>query len=287
MENNSIKTIISKNFKLHSCLDPSIRSLKNVPSFFKEISTNWAKCLLRSPSLPSAIISQFLWFNSNVKIDNKSNFISYFANKRTNFVGQIFHENCKNKSRDCIKSEYNLESKLKHRWIQLTDALPKLWKDTFLNCIGNAMNLFIFDHHLIKKNLYCLKKLGSRGLYQIQTSEKYEKPTLQLYYERYFNKFYFSWKSIYLLPCILPVDTKLRVFQYKIPNNILFVNKMLFKFRKVNHHCVLSAKLKMKLTYIYFIGSEKLSFYRDNFRSFLVPLSIFLVYRHRVPSSVS
>ena len=32
---------------------------------------------------------------------------------------------------------------------------------------------------------------------------------------------------------MITVDTKLRVFQNKIPNNILFVNKMLFKFRKV------------------------------------------------------
>ena len=52
------------------------------------------------------------------------------------------------------------------------------------------MNLCIFDHHLIKKNnLYCLNKLGSREVYQIQISEKHEKPTSKLYYERYFNEF--------------------------------------------------------------------------------------------------
>ena len=84
-----------------------------------------------------------------------------------------------------------------------------------------------------KNNLYCLNKLWSRELYQIQISEKYEKPTSQLYYERYFNKFDFDWNSLYLLPRMVTIDTKLRVFQYKILNNILFVNKMLFKFRKV------------------------------------------------------
>ena len=78
-----------------------------------------------------------------------------------------------------------------------------------------------------------MNKSGSRKLYQIQISEKYEKPTLQLHYERYFNKFDFDWKLIYCLPHMVTVDTKLRVFQYKILNNILFVNKMLFKIRKV------------------------------------------------------
>ena len=60
---------------------------------------------------------QFLWFNSNIKIDNKSIFISSFASKIIHFVSQIFHENGKTKSWDYIKSEYNLESKLKYRWI--------------------------------------------------------------------------------------------------------------------------------------------------------------------------
>ena len=157
-----IKTIFCENFKFHPCLDPSIRSLKKA-NFCKEMIINWAKCLSGSPSLPSAILSQFLWFNSNIKIDNKSIFISDFASKDINFIGQIFHENGKTKSWNYIKSEYNLESKLKYRWIQLTDALSKLWKDRILNCMGNSMNLCIFDHHLIKKNnLQCLNKLESR-----------------------------------------------------------------------------------------------------------------------------
>ena len=81
-----ITTIFCENFKYHPCLEPSIRSLKNVPNFYKEIITNWAKCFSCSPYLPSAILSQFLWFNSNIKIDNKSIFISGTARKNINFV---------------------------------------------------------------------------------------------------------------------------------------------------------------------------------------------------------
>ena len=83
------------------------------------------------------------------------------------------------------------------------------------------------------KKLCCLNKLGSRELYQIQISKHYKKPTLQLFFEEYFNNFDFDWKSIYLLLRMVTVDTKLRVFQYKIRNNIRFVNEMLFKLRKV------------------------------------------------------
>ena len=50
-----------------------------------------------------------------------------------------------------LNQNTTLKTTLKYRWIQLTDALPKLWKERILNCIGNSMNLCIFDHHLIKK----------------------------------------------------------------------------------------------------------------------------------------
>ena len=71
--------------------------------------------------------------------------------------------------------------------------------------------------------------MGSRGLYQIQISKKYS----QLQYEGYFNNFDFNWKSVYLLPRVVTVDTKLRVFQYKMLNNTLFVDKMFFELGNV------------------------------------------------------
>ena len=107
----------------------------------------------------------------------------------------------------------SLESKLKYRWIPLTDVLSKLWKYLILNLRRN--NICIFVHHLIKENLYCLNKLGSRELYQLQISEKYKRSTLKLYYEGYFSNIDFDWKSIHILPRMFTVDTKLRVFQNK------------------------------------------------------------------------
>ena len=157
---------------------------------------NWAKCLSCFPCLRSAILSQFLWFNSNIKIDNKRIFIAGFARKNINSVSQILHENGQTKSWDYIKLECNLESKLKYYQIQLTDDLPKLQKSRILNCIRNSMNLCIFNHHLIKKiYLCCLSKWGSREIYQIQISEKNnnnKNPTSHLYYEGYFKNFDFD-----------------------------------------------------------------------------------------------
>ena len=43
-----------------------------------------------------------------------------------------------------------------------------------------------------------------------------------------------DWEKIYLLPFKTTLDTKLRECQYKILNRILYTNKTLFKFKKVD-----------------------------------------------------
>ena len=47
----------------------------------------------------------FLWLNSNIKNGNKSIFISGFASKNINFVGQFFHENGKTNNNGIILSQ--------------------------------------------------------------------------------------------------------------------------------------------------------------------------------------
>ena len=39
---------------------------------------------------------------------------------------------------------------------------------------------------------------------------------------------------IYILPRLLTLDSRLRAFQYKVLHNVLYLNKQLFKFQKVN-----------------------------------------------------
>ena len=60
----------------------------------------------------------------------------------------------------------------------------------------------------------------------------YEKPTSQSSYEKLLET-NLNWKEIYILPRKVSTDTNLRMFQYKILNNILFLNRLLFKSKKV------------------------------------------------------
>ena len=99
-----------------------------------------------------------------------------------------------------------------------------------------VLTVFVIqDHHLIKKHqTFSLNKLNSATLYQILNDENKIKPTSQTYFENLFPNFKPDWKSIYLLPRRVTLDTNLRMFQYKLLNNVLYLNNMLFRFKKVD-----------------------------------------------------
>ena len=80
---------------------------------------------------------------------------------------------------------------------------------------------------------YTLDKLVSKGLYNISLCSMYEKPISQSYYEKLLEATNLNWKEICILPRKVSIDANLRMFQYKILNDILFLNKLLSKFEKV------------------------------------------------------
>ena len=79
-----------------------------------------------------------------------------------------------------------------------------------------------------------MNKLDSATLYEILIGANKIKPTSQTYFENFFSDFNPDWKSIYLLPKRVTLDKNLRIFQYKLLNNVLYLNKILFRFKKVD-----------------------------------------------------
>ena len=154
-----------------------------------------------------------------------------FPKNGINFAGQLFDSDGKLHSWEFLKEKYLLSQNMKFKWFQLIHALPRKWKEAISMHDGNLENLLIQDHHLIKKNqILCLTKLNSNELYKIHIMIKHKKPTLQSQFGKIFENSSVDWKTIYLLPRIATVDTTIRVFQYRLLNNVLFLNKMLYRF---------------------------------------------------------
>ena len=106
------------------------------------------------------------------------------------------------------KIELYLKDTHKIYCFQIIDALPKTRKDNFLKNKENAKDLVIFDHRIVRIAALC-------------------------FFENPFETPQLNWKKIYFLICSTNLDTKARMFQYKVLHNILFTNRMCFKFGKV------------------------------------------------------
>ena len=112
--------------------------------------------------------------------------------------------------------------------------MPKTWQDITLKDKGNAKIVFIFDHHIARNSqIHSLNKITSNELYLILVEANTVKPTAQDYLENLFETSQFNWKKIDFLIRNTTLDTKERMFQYKVLHNILHANKMLFKLGKV------------------------------------------------------
>ena len=119
--------------------------------------------------VPSAILSQFLLFNSQIQIGNKSVFFSSFSERNINVVGQLLKTDGAAKVWKQLQEEYGLANKLNFKWIQLIHSLSKPWIEQIFIDSGNSINLAIQEHHLVKKHqILCLNKLDSKELYNTQ-----------------------------------------------------------------------------------------------------------------------
>ena len=224
-----INTYLRKNFKLPA------NKIKHFPIYYNQIFKRWSENLSSSPSIPPAIASQIIWYNKCIKVDNKTLHNFKISRKDINYVGQLFKCDGKPKLWEELKNEFNLQDQLQFTYNQIMHSIPKSWKDAFIVNSEIIKNLIFEGHHLIKNHqIYCLNKLTSKEIYNILIESTDSKPSAQIYYKNFFQNTNLDWKTIYMLPRIVTKDSRLQVFQYKLLNNVLYLNKMLFKFGKID-----------------------------------------------------
>ena len=68
-----------KNFKFHNNIDISNDILSEFPSFYQNIFRKWINNFTSKPTFPSMILSEFIWFYSNTKVDCKPVHFSFFS----------------------------------------------------------------------------------------------------------------------------------------------------------------------------------------------------------------
>jgi len=121
----------------------------------------------------------------------------------------------------------------------LYNALPEEWRKilkTNKNTICSKTHYLIQTDFIlrIERKKVNLQSLKSKSLYDSFVSKISSIPAVQKKYNKAFSTrtSQLDWEKIYLLPFKTTLDTKLREFQYKILNRILYTNNMLLNLKK-------------------------------------------------------
>ena len=207
---------------------PTGEALRSFPIFYRDVFALWRNCSTR-PITPASILNQRIWHNDFIKIGNSPVIFRDFARANLNFVFQLFNHDGSIKTWDQVKTEFNLQNRLYFRYTQLVHALPQGWRQAVLPIPDDIVPT---QGILQCTKLIPLDKLISRQIYAILIRKRAHVPTSRAYYINKFPTTENNWLRIYSLPRRVSTYGYDRIFQYKILNNVLYLNKKLFLFGK-------------------------------------------------------
>ena len=72
---------LGKNFKFHNNIDINNDILSKFLPFYQDIFIKWINNFTAKPALPSMVLFEFIWFNSNINVDSKPVHFSFFLTR--------------------------------------------------------------------------------------------------------------------------------------------------------------------------------------------------------------
>ena len=201
-----------------------------LPIFYQNIFTFWVEFSSATPITASSILSECIWNNNLIKIDNEVINPTFLGCQKHIFVSDLFDIEGNIRTWDDFCSIHGLRPNLFFKWVQIVDALPKNWNKILKIDAGMSRRFCEFiPHAIVKAKLYPLSKLSSQEIYSFLISSKIKPPTSHAHFSRIFHADILPWRKIYTLARSITIDSYSRIFQYKILNNILFLNLPLFR----------------------------------------------------------
>ena len=128
------------------------------------------------------------------------------------------------------RQKYNLKNKDIMKWFSLIASVPMSWKVEIRNYFSSIEGTCTSCTPTIpqpKGSL--LPDMSVKAAYKILIRPLVKAPTSQKSLEKLLCRQDLDWASIYMIPRMVTVESKLRIFQYKVLNNILYLNDRLYK----------------------------------------------------------
>ena len=166
---------------------------------------------------------------------------------------------------DLIDTEENLKdwisAKLKFeladqdmmRWLSTVQAIPSTWKKQISN----------YDKRIKEKTLAntVLSNMKVEEVYAKLPRPLVQKPS-QKTIEKLLGDDDINWQEVYIIPRKVSISSSIRIFQFKLPNYILYLNRKTSKFDQgVSHLCSLCLTEPEDILRLFFVNLIKHNFF--------------------------
>ena len=218
---------VGTSFLFRCNFNPSCLPCK-LPIFYKECLEAWSDFNGNQDKVATKqdVLNEIIWNNQNFLINKQS--ICSKKIKEAGFlkIGDILSNSLKLKSWDAFRAKsLSLSDYLLLQGI--FSAIPHSWKLPFKD--GDNTNNRT-DETVSDDDVQDITRMTSKSIYSTLVKRIQISPTAQSKFNSLYNiSGITDWKNIYQLPGQVTVDTRTRVFQYKIINRILYTNKTLYK----------------------------------------------------------
>ena len=211
--------------------DLTYAMFNNHKSFWFDVWKAWAAYSFHKINVQSAciILNHVLWYNSEIKIQDKCVLLKSWYNKGICYISDIFSNVTKQLlSFQDLMDQFDLPPTQYFRYVQLCSAIPSSWINKLKSCANDTV---MCDY----KNVYVttlFNKNCSRSIYWDQVNNLGYTDNSRKKWELEFKKEIVSaeWSSILGAPFVTTMCTKLRYFQYRLLAGKLTTNVLRAKW---------------------------------------------------------
>ena len=197
--------------------------------------------------------------------DSRTLFNDSLFKKGVAFVNDLIDDLGNVKSWEAVSAEKGMKPTDVFGWYDTLNAVSKEWKMLVRNCSDCERDQNVLQHincgFSVDKTFKHIEMLKTKDIYNICISKKFKDSTTKDFFIRKFDVRNEEWKKIYTLAGKATIDMRMRIFQYKILNNILYLNRQLYHIKIDNSPmCSLCGQNVETVTHLFFscIESYKL-----------------------------
>ena len=208
---------------------------KIIPEFYKDLIGIWQLMSKGECHNIEFMLSQNLWNNKFITRNSHSIVYADLLSEGIKTVLDLYNPVGLIESWQSISQEFGLENPNFISWYSTVQCIPREWKE-LIRHTGNlpADHFSDFRHGVFISGFFTkLSQVKANQIYDSPFQKCFIPATAKKTLSGKFGIGEELWPKIYMLSSKFAIDTRTKVFQYKILNNVLYLNKHLYKMKVV------------------------------------------------------